>query len=49
MKLKNLIKESGLSRIWKHMSEHDTGTISAFRYARDCGLGKRYTKNENLK
>lgn len=31
------------------MMKHDTGTISAFRYASECGKGKIYTKNENLK
>lgn len=49
MKLKKIITEVGLSRLWMHMSKHDTGTISAFRYARECGVGERYTKNENLK
>lgn len=48
-KLTNILKESGLSRLWKHMEMHDTGIISAFRYARNCGIGLEYTKNENLK
>ena len=49
MKLKNIVTEAGLARLWSHMNNHDTGTISAFRYARDCGKGNRYTKTENLK
>ena len=40
-------KESSLSRIWKHTKEHDSGTISAFRYARDCGEGEIFTKKQN--
>lgn len=43
------LQESSLSRIKKHTEEHDTGTITAFRYARDCGKGEKYTKDENLK
>lgn len=30
------------------MMEHDTGFITAFRGARDCGQGEEYTKRENL-
>ena len=41
------LQESSLSRIWKHSQLHQTGTITAFRYARDCGDGKEYTKGEN--
>lgn len=41
------LQESSLSRIWKHSQLHQTGTITAFRYARDCGEGKVYTKGEN--
>jgi len=41
------LDESSLSRIWKHSQNHQTGTITAFRYARDCGRGKVYTKGEN--
>lgn len=41
-------KESSLSRIYKHVTEHDSGTISAFRYAESCGKGERYTKKQNL-
>lgn len=44
---KGRFKESSLSRIWQHVTEHDSGTISAFRYARECGNGELYTKKEN--
>lgn len=43
----NKITESSLSRIWKHVTEHDSGTISAYRSRKDCGDGDRYTKAEN--
>ena len=46
--LKNQISESGLSRIWKQTMEHDSGTISAFRSAKDCNQGEKYSKKENL-
>ena len=39
--------ESSLSRIYKHYKEHDTGTISAFRYAKDCGQGEKYKLEDN--
>lgn len=41
-----LLNESGLSRIWKQTKEHDFGTITAFRDARDCNEGERYTSKE---
>jgi len=44
---RNEFSESSLARIWKQVSEHDSGTISAFRYARNCGEGQRYTRSEN--
>ncbi len=43
---KSKLKESSLSRIYQHMTEHDTGIITAYRYARDCGEGELYTKKE---
>ena len=46
---KEVIKESSLSRIWEHYTKHQTGTISAFRYAPDCGEGTPYTLEENKK
>ena len=45
---KEYITESSLSRLWKHSQEHDYGTITAFRYAPECGEGTPYTKKENL-
>ena len=41
--------ESSLSRLYKHYQEHDSGTISAFRYARNCGDGELYSLSENKK
>ena len=46
MKLKNFMTETSLSRVWIHMQEHDSGTITAFRDARDCGEGNPYSKGE---
>lgn len=48
MKLKKILNESSLSRIYNHYTKHDSGTISAFRSARDCGMGEKYTKSENM-
>jgi hypothetical protein len=48
MSFKQYITESSLSRIWKQTKEHDSGTISAFRSAKDCNEGEPYTKKENL-
>jgi len=42
------IKASSLSRIYSHYEKHDTGTISAFRFAENCGEGKEFSKKENL-
>lgn len=42
----NTLNESSVSRIWQHISEHDTGFISAWRDARDCGTGEKYTRKE---
>lgn len=47
-KLKEFINESSLSRLQRQMKAHDTGTITAFRYAKDCGDGEPYVKKENL-
>jgi len=46
---KTNIQESSLSRIWEQSKKHDVGTITAFRYARDCNTGEKFTKNENMK
>lgn len=45
----NAVNESSLSRIWKQTQKYDSGTISAFRDARECGDGVKYTKSENKK
>ena len=39
--------EASLSRIWSQALKHQTGTISGFRYAPDCGDGKPYTLADN--
>ena len=39
--------ESNLTRLRKSMLEHDTGTITAFRSAEDCGKGPIITKKQN--
>lgn len=44
----NPLNESSLSRLYRHTREHDYGTITAFRYAPDCGEGTPYTKKENM-
>lgn len=41
------LEESSLSRIWKHTKEHESGTISAFRYAPECGNGQPYSRKQN--
>jgi hypothetical protein len=41
------LKESSLSRVYQHTLQHDAGTITAFRYGRDCGEGEKYTNKEN--
>ena len=53
-KLKHLLpdkqlNESGLSRLAKHMEEHDCGTITAFRSKEGCAgpEDKSYTKSDN--
>jgi hypothetical protein len=49
LKAQKEVNESSLSRVWKHSQEHDTGTISAFRYAKDCGEGEVYDLSINKK
>lgn len=41
------LQEANLSRVLKHMENHDTGGITAWRSARDCGKGEPYTRKEN--
>lgn len=45
---KRNIEESSLSRIWQFSKKHDTGTISAFRYQKDCNEGGIIPKKTNL-
>jgi len=40
---KEFLSESSLSRVQRQWSEHDTGTITAFRDNKDCGTGEKYT------
>ena len=49
MKVKDIIVESGLSRVYQHTQKHDYGTITAFRYAPECGTGEPYTLQQNQK
>lgn len=46
--IKEYLNESSLSRIYRQTREHDYGTITAFRSARNCNEGDAYTKKENL-
>jgi hypothetical protein len=46
---KTHIKESSLSRLWKHNEEHDCGAMTAFRKAADCGEGEPYSNADNAK
>lgn len=48
MNIEKSITESGLTRVWQHMSKHDCAILSAFRYASDCGSGEKYTLSQNL-
>lgn len=50
MKLKTYLNESSLSRLWKHMQDNDTGTITAYRSEeidKDGNVVKTYTTKEN--
>lgn len=46
MKFKDYITETSLSRVWGHMKEHDSGTITSFRDRKDCGNGDVYTRGQ---
>lgn len=46
-KFKEHLNESGLSRVHSQAQAHDTGTITAFRYAKKCGEGDKYSISEN--
>jgi len=45
---KEYLTETSLSRVFKHMKGHDTGTITAFRDKKECGGSEIYTKKEKL-
>jgi hypothetical protein len=47
MKVKDIITESSLSRVYRATRDHDFGTITAFRYAPECGTGEPYSLREN--
>jgi hypothetical protein len=47
MKIKEVITESSLSRVYRQTRDHDYGTITAFRYAPECGSGEPYTHQQN--
>ena len=52
MKFQKYINESSLSRLYRHMQEHDAGTITAYRSQefdkKDTNnIVKTYTKNDN--
>jgi hypothetical protein len=44
-----ILMESSLSRVWNQTKKYESGTITAYRYAENCGEGKVYTKSENQK
>lgn len=44
---REFLTESSLSRVWQHNRDHDCGGITAYRKARSCGTGERYTHSEN--
>jgi len=41
------LNESSLSRVLSHNELHDSGALTAFRKAPNCGSGEPYTKAEN--
>jgi hypothetical protein len=49
MNIKEILKESSLSRVYAQTRKHDYGVITASRQARDCGEGDPYTAAENSK
>jgi hypothetical protein len=49
MKANENIVETGLSRVYRQTRDHDYGTITASRYASDCGNGVKYTYEQNRK
>lgn len=47
MKINEIITESSLSRVYRATRKHDFGTITAYRYAPECGSGDPYTHRQN--
>lgn len=47
--IKEYLKESSLSKIWKYTKDHDTGAITAYRSKQDCTDDSKglYSKKEN--
>jgi len=43
------VNESSLSRVWNQVKKHDSGTITAYRYASECNTGIVYNKSDNKK
>ena len=48
MRIHEILNESGLSRVYRQTRDHDYGTITAFRYAPQCGTGEPYTHAQNM-
>lgn len=48
MRIHEILNESGLSRVYRQTRDHDYGTITAFRYAPECGTGEPYTHAQNM-
>jgi hypothetical protein len=46
MKIREFLNESGVERLWHHNREHDCAALTAFRKARDCNQGEKYTMAE---
>ena len=49
MKFSEYLKESSLARVYAQTKKFDSGTISAFRSARDCNDGDEFSKSDNKK
>jgi len=49
MNFRSYLKESSLSRLWKHNEDHDCAALTAFRTAEDCGNGEKYSHKDNMK
>jgi hypothetical protein len=47
--LPDMIVETSLSRVIRTNEDHDCGSITAFRKADNCGYGKLFTKQDNMK